>query len=287
MRLPCTLLLALVVAAPAGAAPGTISLERGGSGTWYQYVPRAARGGPVLVVVHGSIPEGGTAEAEAREYILRWTSAAETHGTVLVAPAFDRKDYQAHGGYRGLFGRTVGADRFVLDILEGLRPIAPAGVDRFMLYGHSAGGQFAVRFAVTHPKRVRRVVASAPGRYAFPDAGVAWPYGMGRFQRSITWKDPKLVRDFDFVPDPEGWVRAAAVDIHVVVGARDVEPQPRRPGHRGTTRVDHARQWVGDMNDHARRHGARGRVQLDLVPGVGHSSRQLTPRCRALLFPAK
>ncbi len=117
------------------------------------------------------------------------------------------------------------------------------GGERFHLYGHSAGGQFAGRYAVRHPDRLKALVLSAPGRYAFPDPQAPWPYG----QKEVTVRDgpdgaPRVIR-----PDRDGWRKAAALPITVVVGSADTEPQPPRAAHIGTTRVEYARQWVEAM----------------------------------------
>jgi hypothetical protein len=64
-------------------------------------------------------------------------------------------------------------------------------------------------------------VLSAPGRYAFPDPQAPWPYG----QKEVTVQGtPRLIRS-----DPEGWRRAAALPITVVVGSADTEPRRHGP----------------------------------------------------------
>lgn len=62
-------------------------------------------------------------------------------------------------------------------------PLIPGFDGRFLLHGHSAGGQFAARYLVTHPSRLRGVILSAPSTYPFPDPTVVWPNGMGATKR--------------------------------------------------------------------------------------------------------
>jgi pimeloyl-ACP methyl ester carboxylesterase len=80
------------------------------------------------------------------------------------------------GGYRALAGKEIGADELV-DGIVGQYRAQLGGEERFYLYGHSAGGQFAGRYAVRHPDHLKALVLSAPGRYAFPDPQAPWPYG--------------------------------------------------------------------------------------------------------------
>ena len=84
-------------------------------------------------------------------------------------------------------------------------------------------------------------------------------------------------------PDPNGWVKAASLPLTVIVGSADTEPQKPSPGHKGTTRVDYARQWVEMMNKLAERRRKKGTVRLVVVEGVGHDSAKLTPASQKFL----
>lgn len=243
----------------------------------------------VLVLAHGTPGANERALETARRFIERWTGFADEHHLLLVAPAFDDANFGGRegpgGGYRGLFGRYIGADAFVLAIVARVSAAAPTSGTEFLLYGHSAGAQFACRFALTHPDRVRAVVLSAPGRYAFPEENAPWPYGLGPVERELHWSKPDTVRAVRVVPDVRTWVRATTKPIFVIVGSTDVEPQPVRPGHEaaGSTRVSFARAWTEAMNVLGRRSGERSRVQLEVVDGVGHSSSRLTPAAQRSL----
>ena len=63
-----------------------------------------------------------------------------------------------------------------------LRPLtSPTQDGKFMLYGHSAGGQFVSRYVVKHPDRIIAAVISAAGSFAGRPGGplragrVRWP----------------------------------------------------------------------------------------------------------------
>jgi len=263
----------------------SIVLKASPWGEYWQFAPRSAR--HILVIVHGTIGKNETARDAAHTYILRWTEFAQRKRMLLLSPAFDNPNYQAaSGGYRGLFGHKYGADDFVNNIVD-LYSGDVSGFDgKFFLYGHSAGGQFACRYSVRHPDRLRGVVLSAPGRYAFPDSTAPWPYGMGKLRRDLHWNKSAPPQKVAIYPDPQGWVAAASLPFTVVVGDRDLDPQPRRPGHRGTTRVELARNWVNDMQEFAAQYAAIPEVDLVIVPGVGHTSNGLTQSCQQVLARA-
>ncbi len=249
-------------------------------GDYYQYHPnRYGADSRILVIVHGSLDKGKPAADLAEKFIKRWIDAAEKENLILIAPAFDRRNYQSYGGYRGLFGRDIGADEFVNLIVDQYHTLFSKGEVTFYLYGHSAGGQFAIRYCVRHPERVEKAVISAPGRYAFPDSTAPWPYGMGPLNRKIKYKNPSESKFVDIQPDPSGWEMAARTPITILVGSNDLEEQPPRPGHRGRTRIDLARNWANDMNRLAEENGEIGNVKVKIVDGAGHSSKRLTPYC--------
>lgn len=290
-RLP-RLAVVLAITASAWAPPDLQADERGAivhktlpDGHYVQYVPRHDPKG-ILVIAHGSTEAGDDVGKLAEAFLRRWTRFADEHRLIAVAPVFDsnfgsweKEPAIPLGGYRGLAGKQIGADEFVHGILGRYRsPIDGDG--RFYLYGHSAGAQFVGRYTVRHPDRVKAAVLSAPGRYAFPDPEAPWPYGQQEVMlRGSAHETPRTIR-----PDPDGWRKAAALPITVVVGTADTEPRPARPGHTGTTRVELAKQWVQAMTRLAPPEGSR--LKLVTVPGVGHNSSRLTPACQDALAAA-
>jgi len=286
-------LLSVVAQACATTATGAPGETRGAivhrtipHGEYMEYVPKGALTG-VLVIAHGSIEEEKSGEQEIRKlaetFLQRWVRFADDHGLVAVAPLFDHNFGSwvsepgiVLGGYRGLAGKEIGADEFMERIVDQYRGRA-GDVERFYLYGHSAGGQFAGRYAVRHPDRLKALVLSAPGRYAFPDPQAPWPYG----QKEVTVRASAQEASRVIRPDPDGWRKAAALPITVVVGTADIEPQPPRIAHVGTTRVDCARQWVEAMTRIAPE--GKSRIRLVTVPRIGHSSAGLTPACQRAL----
>lgn len=258
-------------------------------GTYHLYVPQShTEASRVLFVVHGTPAPAQDVVELAATFIARWTDFAEEKSLVIVSLAFNRIDFGSHddgrGGYRGLFGRAVGADQFLHGVFEQVGSITPIRTDerRFFLYGHSAGGQFANRYVVRHPDRVLATALSAPGRYAFPDPDAVWPFGMKRLNGSIEWKLSGETYPIDVTPDPDGWAKAANAPITVMVGTEDTDelgclPAQCDPSWGGSAnRKDVGRRWVDAMNALAAQEGAVGRARFFVVHGVGHSSAGLT-----------
>jgi len=271
---------------------GRIVAKHSTHGDYLQYAPAHLPTPPTrvtcLIVIHGSVGATETALDVANTFIRRWRDVADNRHLLLIAPAFDKANFGGHegpgGGYRGLFGRDVGADTFLNEIVDSYQDDFTSFNKQFYLYGHSAGGQFVSRYVVVHPERIRSAVISAAGTFAFPFANVPWTNGMGRLRRDIRWPGDSSVV-FDFTPNPEGWVEAATRPITVVVGALDTDPINAQTGIPGeNTHVGRGRAWVFEMNNLARRNGLQGRVRFVTVDGESHSSEGLTPESINNLF---
>lgn len=219
------------------APKGEILQQDNEHGAYQLYVPDSySSDSDVIVVVHGTPGATEDVTDRAEGYINRWTGFADTAGAVIIAPVFDQDNFASdggsgYGGYRGLYGREVGADEFLHQILEEVDAgLAPTSEERFYLYGFSAGGQFTNRYLVRHPHRLLGAVVGAAGRYAFPDKEVSWHYGMGAVRHQSKWNDGEPL-EVDVTPDPQGWVDATQLPVTVIVGEQDRDPQPCRPAH--------------------------------------------------------
>ena len=163
-----------------------IVLTESGWGNFAYYIPARPQG--VLVLGHCyPWPDGSRSSSQlaghVKEYAERWRIFADVHRLIILVPAFGSGDFIE---YRNLFGKQVNADEFVNHLVDQYGYAFINSFDgRFYLYGHSAGGQFANRYTVVHPQRLKGVVLSAPGRYAYPDPSIPWPYGMGPMKYKI------------------------------------------------------------------------------------------------------
>jgi poly(3-hydroxybutyrate) depolymerase len=277
---------------PTAHEPGQLTEAEDRFGTFYAYVPTTVPEEPeILVLVHGTPQEGETAESSAEYLATSWIDFAEEQGFILLAPTFNQADFSSRlgdhalSGYRGLFGRQIGADEWVLRLVRAHQEAFGSASEQFYLYGHSAGGQFTGRFLVTHPEYVKRAVISSAATYPQPNTEIAWPFGMGELHADVEW-DPDTVLHVDIVPDEQTWLAATQVPLTVIVGLNDTGELPRSlvPGQKGSNRYVIARNWVQDMAAFAEANGLESRFRFEIVPGVGHSMTGLMPYSQEALI---
>jgi poly(3-hydroxybutyrate) depolymerase len=165
-------------------------------GTFYSFSPTQINSKTeILVLIHGTPSAEQAAEQSAQDLIAAWQDFAAINGWILIAPAFNQEDFSSRlgdhalGGYRGLFGRQIMADAWVLRLVQADQKAYHLSERQFYLFGHSAGGQFTARFLVTHPDLVKRAAITTAATYPQPDPGVAWPFGMGELDAEIEWDE--------------------------------------------------------------------------------------------------
>ena len=242
----------------------------------------------IVVLLHGSLGERESATDVAMTMAKHWSRVARRHRLLVLVPAFDQRNFGGRagpfGGYRGMFGRHIGADHFLHEVLKDVRKRHLNLAKKFYLYGHSAGGQMVSRYLVAHPDRVSKAVISASGTFAFPDANLPWTDGMATIDRDYVWSPGDSVEHFTYRPKPRGWLRASQVPTTVLVGDRDRTPIPMIPGLPKDTILGRAKHWVRSMRKHAREHGKTSRVRLKIVRGADHDSRKLLPAAYRAFF---
>jgi pimeloyl-ACP methyl ester carboxylesterase len=207
----------------------------------------------VFVTVHGI-------SRNVEEHASLFAPFAEARGVVLVAPAFTEanEDYQRVGRSE----RGPRADEALDAILAEVHALTGVDTRRHTLFGFSGGGQFAHRYLMAHPTRVKRAALGAPGWYLFPDPRKPYPYGLGH-----SVETPGV----PFEPD-----RFLRVPIAVFVGGDDVSDYHLRVNRtvnrlQGRTRVERAKRWRVAMRRAAKARGLKPRVRCVVVPGIGHS----------------
>lgn len=252
-------------------------------GGWLQYVPEGLdpSTADVFVVAHGTNRYtssetddwgGGLANSHRFMSYDGFVAAAEVMGFVLVMPQFEDWSFgndfdfaDDAGGYRALLGRDIDADAWVELIVDRYAE-AGLGDGRFHLFGHSAGGQFALRYFTQHPDRLLEVILESPGQMVDGSSGATWPNGLTALSLpNSSW-------------GPLGYSPSAtAMDTAVTtLGALMVVGENEPAGNIGvftdwTTTFPGA--WGADAIDHC------------MVPGVGHDSRNLHRTALRAVWP--
>ncbi len=225
--------------------------------SYFLYVPtRGGHGAPVFVSVHGI-------SRNARRHARLFAPYCEKYGVVLVAPQFSadqHPDYQRLGRR----GRGDRADLALDAILAEVAAATGAAASQIRLFGYSGGAQFAQRYTLAHPHRVRCTVLASAGWYTFPDPKRRFPYGL-RPTRSLPG-----VRF-----DPEEFL---SVPMTVLAGSgegaeRRVRRSARLDAQQGKTRLERARNWVAAMQEAAGSYRLESRVRLEEGVDQGRSFR--------------
>jgi hypothetical protein len=270
---------------PTAHEPGQLTKGEDVFGTFYAYVPTTVPEEPeILVLVHGTPAKDEPVEWNAQDYVTQWIDFAEEQGYILIAPVFNQEDFSSRlgdhalSGYRGLFGREIGADEWVLRLVKAHQQAFGSANEQFYLYGHSAGGQFTGRFLVTHPETVKKAVITSAATYPQPTTEVAWPFGMGELHTDIEW-DSETIKPVDIVPEKQKWLAATQIPLKVYVGLNDTAELPSSllPGQKGRNRIVIASNWVKDMAAFAEANGLESRFKLGIIPGLGHNMIGLIP----------
>ena len=256
-----------------------VSRDRCGSGLDRHSRPVGlAADRPVVIVMHG-------VRRNARDYRDQWHELARRHDFLLLTPEFNERDFPGAEGYnfgyrRDGEGRPRPRERWAYAALEPLfddaRRRFGMAVERYALYGHSAGAQFVHRYLFFVPDaRISRAVPANAGWYMMPDYAVGFPYGLGG--SGVT---------------PEDLQRALARPVTVLLGAQDTDPDHpslrRTPEalQQGTTRLERGQRFYATAGAYAERQGVAFDWRQVLVPGVGHDNALMAPAAIPYLLEA-
>jgi poly(3-hydroxybutyrate) depolymerase len=179
-RLVALAFFALACAVGARAEPGKISKETFTSGekkrAYYLYVPKAVdeakAAAPLLITLHGSGRNG-------RILLEHWKGVADREGFILAGP--DSMKADSAEGATWVIGRD-GPD-FLRDVVEDVGAKYAVNRRRVYLFGHSAGGGFAIYMSVIESEYFTAAFVHAgavpeDGRQAFKFVKRAIPVGI-------------------------------------------------------------------------------------------------------------
>lgn len=283
MRLaPAMLVFGTVLAAPAVAA---IDIPSGKSSfvfndakgradvamPVYTYRPaKCANACTMVFAIHGV----SRTAANYRDY---WQAAADRYGLVVVAPLFSKKEWSGYNDY----DVTKEPDRakWPYAVIEHLFDELGEGRREYVLFGHSAGGQFVHRMAFFMPEaRARLMVAANPGWYVWPE-----------------WRKEKAADPFPYSLAGSGFGEAVVRQalqrsLILELGGDDTDPDHKdlrkTPAamKQGATRLERGQRFFAASTAAAKELDVRLAWQLVEVPGVAHSGEGMSKAAAEAVF---
>lgn len=237
----------------------------------YYYIPHdLPDDAPIMFLMHGN-------GRNAKGYLNSMKFFADTQKFVVIAPRFSTDFYPSRDYHRGgIFdrsGKMKNKEDWTFSIVEPLfdyvKEITNKTNEGYILYGFSAGSQFAHRYTWFFPdNRAEQTIPVAAGSYTMPDYEINYYYGL---------KDVK-----DQVPETN-IDKALAKNLTIAVGDADTIrgrsdlPKSVEADAQGKTRVERAEYYYQAAKRLAEERGVDFNWKFVLVPGVGHSSGQMAP----------
>lgn len=232
---------------------------------------------PIVFVMHG-------VKRNAKTYRDNWVPHSRKAGFLLLVPEFSEKEYPgetySQGNLRDKSGKELPREEWTFSIMERLfdrvKAMTGTRVERYHLYGHSAGGQFVHRFVLFMPEaRYARAVAANPGFYTMPTQNATYPYGLKGTPIAGSIAPSVLQRDFV-----------------LLLGEADTDrndPNLRKTPQadaQGLTRFERGKNYYRTATGLAEKSNAKLNWRLVTVPGVGHSDAKMSQAAAGELFTA-
>ncbi len=270
MTMRSVLLAALLCWATAGAAASGGSAEQtadlGGEPIQvFTYAPPNCAVTAILVVFHGVDRNAGPYRDDA-------IPLAQRYCMFVAAPLFDAARFPTWRYQRGGIvhdGAVQPEARWTVALVPKLVAWARSSLGRpnlpYALIGHSAGAQFLSRVAAYGPGDATHIVIANPSTWVRPRLDVAAPYGFGGAYPSGA--DAAALR------------RYLALPITVLLGGSDTGSHNLADSEeaeaQGATRLQRGQTVFAEAEQTARQHGWAFNWRVAIVPGIGHSARQM------------
>ena len=230
---------------------------------------------PIVIVMHGTKRNG-------QEYRDAWKQLSTDGGFLLLVPEFPVAEYPEtmyqQGNIRDADDKPLPAERWTFNAIETLfdhaKGLTGSRVEKYQLYGHSAGGQFVHRFVLFMPEaRYARAIAANPGYYTFPTQAAEYPYGLKG--ASLADRPQPAVFKRDFV--------VLLGDADTIRDDPDLRKTPQADAQ-GLTRFERGKNFYQSAKQVAQQSSAPFKWQQVIVPGVGHSNAKMAPAAARVLF---
>ncbi len=232
------------------------AIKASGEGRRSFYLARPAEFPPkgLIVDVHGI-------SRNAKEHVLAIGHEAAKRGYATLAPIFDKARYPVYqqlGRNDGVSRSDLALDAFV-DMAFELLDLSPRP---FFLSGFSGGAQFAHRYALYNPHRVRALGLAAAGWYTALTRELPFPHGLG--QRKMALRQP---------PNLPGFL---AIPTLIAVGENDLDHDPalrrspRLDSEQGENRYERGQRWLQSVQAAGLKYGVKADRRFVTLARTGH-----------------
>jgi len=233
--------------------------------------------GPILI----AMPGAGRTGAPTRDV---WIPYSQQYGVLVVVPEFSLQYYPTDTWYNlgNMFDENGGAMKnrqnwtfsTIEHLFDDIRARNGATRNSYVLFGHSAGGQFVHRLVTFLPEaRYSRAVAANPGVYVMPDYTI--PFAAGLKGSPLSEKDLKTVFSRKLI---------------IMSGELDTNPNDPSLAHfpaadaQGANRFERARNYFNAAKKEAARLNVTLSWEYLTVPGVEHDEAAMAAAPAKLLF---
>jgi len=225
---------------------------------------------PAIIVMHGT-------RRNADEYRDNWIELAREHGFRVYAPEFDAERFPGAAGYNlggaGEAGvRAFDAIEPLYEYLSDERGLPDNG---YVIFGHSAGGQFVHRFACfAETPNLQLAIAANAGWYTLPEGPYGWPYSLAGAPEPVC----ELADYFD-------------TPMVIALGDRDIDPNDsllrRTPEAlaQGPHRLARGLSFLATAGAIADARGLDLNWEVEIVEGVGHDHGAMAQAAAEWLVP--
>lgn len=235
--------------------------------TVFTYKPKSYRAGPLVVVFHGMLRNPGV-------YCSNSIPLAERYNVLIAAPEFDTNHFsKAAYNYGGVIKKGVVQPRenwtyqYVLETINAIRLREDQPELPYYLIGHSAGGQFAMRYAALMPPGAKRIVAANPGSDLFPRRDWEFGYGFGGLPAALS--------------DDAALQRYLAAPLTLCLGLNDNDPnhfeldRTAAAKREGANRLERGRACFEFAQKLAQTRGWKFNWRKVEVPGIAHDGKAM------------
>lgn len=255
---------------------------------------------PILFVLHGNNRKGEKLRND-------WIKASEQYGVLILAPVYSKAVYPTSQHYhlanmiKKENGKAViinNPNAWLFADFDRMFTLVKASTDSkqsgYDLFGHSAGGQVAHRFAIFSPEsKANRIVAANSGWYTSIDFKASFPYGLRNSPLDNSY-DLDSAHKLDNKHHSAAATLALSFRQHltILLGEQDTKingsiRRNKAADEQGLSRLARGNYFFNKAKIQADKLNIPYHWQIRYVPNIGHSSSKMSHAAAAFLYGNK